>query len=50
MYIDTALRNRNRTVFEGMASSTALSWYRDEKSILDQIYENQIFSAFYYEE
>ena len=24
--------------------------YRDEDSILDQIYENQIFSAFYYED
>ena len=24
--------------------------YRDEDSILDQVYEKQIFSAFYYED
>ena len=36
--------------------TTALCWtaltmvYRDEDSILDHVYEKQIFSAFYYED
>ena len=35
-----------------MTAWTALSWHnnRDEDNILDQIYDKQIFSAFYYED
>ena len=43
-WIDTALCNHNRIVFEKMSSWTALTWpNRDENSILYQIYQKQLF-------
>ena len=49
--LSTASRNRNRIVYYRRCRLIQLNMvYRDEDSILDQIYEKQIFSAFYYED
>ena len=45
IFCNTAFRNHNRAVFGRFIMA-----YRDDDSILDQIYEKQIFSAFYYED
>ena len=48
---NVALRHHSRTVFEQMTSWTALTMHlKDEDSILDQTYQNQICSDFYYED